>query len=330
MKRFLLFMVCVVLLLSPLMVTPARAAGACEGDPDGQACKDEIASNPQPPLDRIAVDRREVGAYSFYKVQPDTVVYDGPNGNIIGGITNGFSFVIVVAQKDGFAQLRDKTWVQRSQLKQTYASNFSGVILKGLPFPVAWMIQATLPSPAPGASNSKATPAIPRYKLVYIFATRKVGQWDWYLVGPGQWVEQRKVARMLPTSRPADATARWINVNLYEQVLTAYEGDTPVFATLISSGLPNFQTNVGSFKVWSRRKSTPMSGAMGQPDFYSLPAVPYVMFFDNEISLHGTYWHDGFGFKHSHGCVNMTITDAKWVYDWQGDADMMVNVTGGK
>jgi hypothetical protein len=332
MKRVLIFMISLMLAFSTLAtgIAPARAAGACEGDPDGQGCKDEIAANPAPPLDRLAVDRREVGGYSFYKVAPDTATYDGPNGNIIGGISNGFSFVIVIAQKDGFAQLRDKSWVKRTQLRQTYASNFSGVMLKGLPFPIAWVIQASLPSASAGAVTSKGVPAIPRYKLVYIYAIRKVGQWDWYLVGPGQWLEQRKVARVMPVARPGDATPKWVNVNLYEQVLTAYEGDTPVFATLISSGLPDFQTNAGSFKVWSRRRSTPMSGAMGQPDFYSLPAVPYVMFFDSDISLHGTYWHDGFGYKRSHGCVNMSITDAKWVYNWQGEEDMLVNVTNDK
>jgi hypothetical protein len=328
-KRLSFLLICVLMFLSPLTFAPARAAGSCEADPDGQGCKDEIAANLAPPLQNIAVDRREVGAYSFYKVAQDTVTYDAPNGNPVGKL-GGFSFVIVIAQKDGFAQLRDKTWVQRSQLKQYYASTFSGVALKSVPFPMAWVIQASIPAATPGGVLNKNTPAIARYKLVYIYATRKVGQWDWYLVGPGQWLEQRKVARLIPAAKPADATAKWVNVNLYEQVLTAYEGDTPVFATLISSGLPDFQTNVGTFKVWSRRKSAPMSGAMGQPDFYSLPAVPYAMFFDNDISLHGTYWHDGFGFKHSHGCVNMAIADAKWIYDWQGDGDLTVNVIAGQ
>src|SRR5204863_6795328 len=127
-------------------------------------------------------------------------------------------------------------------------------------------------------------------------------------------------------ARPADSSAKWVSVDLYEQVLIAYEGDTMVFATLISSGLTQFQTNIGVFKVWRQSKTTPMSGAMGQPDFYSLPSVPYVMFFDNDISLHGTYWHDGFGFKHSHGCVNMSISDAHWLYDWAGSDEVTVTV----
>lgn len=311
-------------------ISPARAAGACDSDPNGSSCLEEIKANPAPTVDPIEVDKREVGAYSFFKVLPDTATYDEPNGNVVGSINNGFTYVIVIAQKDGFAQLRNKTWVKRTQIKQSYASSYSGVIVKGLAFPMAWVIQAVIPSEEPGGSNKKTTPAIPRYTRLNIYAIRKVGQWEWYLVGAGQWVEQRKVARIMPVARAADSAEKWVNVNLYEQVLTAYEGDKLVFATLISSGLPDFQTNQGTFKVWSRQTSTPMSGAMGQPDFYSLPAVPYVMFFDNDISLHGTYWHDGFGFKHSHGCVNMSIADAKWVFKWQGDAELTVNVSDAR
>jgi hypothetical protein len=215
--------------------------------------------------------------------------------------------------------MRNKTWLRRSSLKQTFSSPFAGVQFdKPLAYPIAWVIQASLPSKVPGGVRDPKTPAINRYTLVNIFATVTVDGWEWYLVGPGQWLEQRKVARIKHATRPADASTKWVSVDLYEQVLTAYEGDTMVFATLISSGLTQFQTNVGVFKVWRQAKTTPMSGAMGQPDFYSLPSVPYVMFFDNDISLHGTYWHDGFGFKHSHGCVNMSISDARWVYEWAG------------
>ncbi len=154
----------------------------------------------------------------------------------------------------------------------------------------------------------------------------KVDQWDWYLVGPGQWLPQQKVARVVPATRPKDATDKWVSVDLFEKVLTAYEGDRLVFATLVSPGLPQWQTNVGVFKVWKRLTTAPMSGAMGQPDFYSLPAVPYVMYFDNDISLHGTYWHDGYGFNHSHGCVNLSISDAHWIFNWIGNGDLTVQV----
>jgi len=59
-----------------------------------------------------------------------------------------------------------------------------------------------------------------------------------------------------------------------------------------------------------------MSGAEGQEDFYYLEEVPWTMYFDNDIALHGAYWHDGFGYRRSHGCVNMSVTDAHWMYNF--------------
>jgi hypothetical protein len=96
----------------------------------------------------------------------------------------------------------------------------------------------------------------------------------------------------------------------------AYDDDTPVFATLIASGLPPYDTNEGLFEVWARLPVDPMSGATGAPEAYALQSVPYVMYFDEGISLHGSYWHDYYGYRQSHGCVNMTITDSRWIYEW--------------
>jgi lipoprotein-anchoring transpeptidase ErfK/SrfK len=64
-----------------------------------------------------------------------------------------------------------------------------------------------------------------------------------------------------------------------------------------------------------------MSGAEGKVDYYLVEDVPHTMFFDipNEIALHGAYWHDRFGYKHSHGCVNMPPLDAEWVFNWSAD-----------
>jgi hypothetical protein len=287
---------------------------------------DQMKAHPAPEVTPGDFDKKDVWSYSFWKVLPDTQLYDAPNGNVVGKIDNGFNFVGIYKQQDGFAQLRNKQWVLKSSLKQTYASEFTGVLInQPLQFPMVWVIQASIPASVPGGVRNPQTPAIKRYTLLNIFATVHVDQWDWYLVGPGQWLEQRKVARVVPAMKPAGAH-KWVAIDLFEQVLTAYEDDKLVFATLISSGLTAWQTNIGTFKVWKRVQTTAMSGAMGQPDFYSLPAVPYVMFFDNDISLHGTYWHDGFGFKHSHGCVNMSISDAHWLYDWAGSDEVAVTV----
>jgi lipoprotein-anchoring transpeptidase ErfK/SrfK len=100
--------------------------------------------------------------------------------------------------------------------------------------------------------------------------------------------------------------------------LIAYEDDTPVFATLIASGLPGTDTHEGLFTIWARVANDTMSGFAGAPNSYALQSVPWVMYFDGSISLHGTYWHDLFGFRRSRGCVNLTISDAHWLFEWSG------------
>lgn len=112
-----------------------------------------------------------------------------------------------------------------------------------------------------------------------------------------------------------------IYVDLTKQTLYAYQGKKLVMQTYISSG-KWFPTPIGDFTIWTKLRATRMSGGEGA-DYYDLPNVPYVMFFENQdvsrsvgFSFHGAYWHNNFGHAMSHGCVNMRITDAQKLYDW--------------
>lgn len=105
-----------------------------------------------------------------------------------------------------------------------------------------------------------------------------------------------------------------IYVDLSQQKLYAYQGDSEVMETLISSGKWN-NTPVGNFHIWIKLRATRMSGGEGA-DAYDLPNVPYVMYFYQDFGLHGAYWHDNFGHMMSHGCVNMRQIDAKALYEW--------------
>jgi lipoprotein-anchoring transpeptidase ErfK/SrfK len=121
----------------------------------------------------------------------------------------------------------------------------------------------------------------------------------------------------LPTSvapRPAVASSggtRWIDVDLTNQRVYAYEGDTVVNSFIVSTGTWLTPTVTGQFNVYVKYRSNKMSG----PGYY-LPDVPYIMYFHGSYGLHGTYWHNNFGTPMSHGCVNLTIPDAGWLYDW--------------
>lgn len=104
---------------------------------------------------------------------------------------------------------------------------------------------------------------------------------------------------------------KWIDVNLSQQMLYAFEGDTLVNSFLVSTGLPDTPTVTGTYYVWVKLLYDDMAG----PGYY-LPDVPYVMYFYRGYGIHGTYWHSNFGYPMSHGCVNMETSQAGWLFDW--------------
>lgn len=110
-----------------------------------------------------------------------------------------------------------------------------------------------------------------------------------------------------------------IYVDLSRQKLFAVEGDTTVFETWVSTGRWGW-TPTGNFRIWSKLRSTRMSGGSGA-DYYDLPNVPYVMYFYRDFGLHGAYWHNNFGHTMSHGCVNLRPIDAEVLFNWADGPD---------
>jgi LysM repeat protein len=117
-------------------------------------------------------------------------------------------------------------------------------------------------------------------------------------------------APVAPAGPPAGSGKRFL-VDLSEQMLYAYEGDSLVRSTLISSGLWPTTTVTGTYYVYLRYTSQRMRGPG-----YDLPGVPYVMYFYKGYARHGTYWHSTFGNPLSHGCVNMPTSEAEWAFNW--------------
>ena len=117
-----------------------------------------------------------------------------------------------------------------------------------------------------------------------------------------------------PASIPAGA--KWVLVDLSRQTMTAYEGESAVFATLISSGkVPEeTETHAGLYQVEHKMLYSNMHGEPDDP--YAVDRVPYTLYFHNSEGLHGTYWHDHFGTRESHGCVNLSLADARWLFNW--------------
>ncbi len=121
----------------------------------------------------------------------------------------------------------------------------------------------------------------------------------------------------VPTPPPAPApgtgpsSGKWIDINLSQQRITAYVGQTPVYSAIVSTGTWRTPTVVGTYSIYVKYRYTPMSG----PGYY-LPNVPHTMYFYRGYAIHGAYWHNNFGTPMSHGCVNLSLSDAAWFYNW--------------
>jgi lipoprotein-anchoring transpeptidase ErfK/SrfK len=114
-------------------------------------------------------------------------------------------------------------------------------------------------------------------------------------------------------------TEKWIEVDLSEQRLVAYEGTRPVLNVLISSGRSPTPTVTGVFRIRAKIHSQRMAGGNeADGTAYNLPNVQWVSYFYGAYAFHGTYWHRNFGHPMSHGCINMTNADAEWLYNWSG------------
>ncbi len=132
------------------------------------------------------------------------------------------------------------------------------------------------------------------------------------------WVGQRLRVRandqpestLSLVAAPADGK-RWIEVDLTNQTLTAWQGDVPVMFTAISSGRAGTPTVTGRFTVGTKYKVARMTGPG-----YDIPDVPWVMYFHQGYALHGAYWHNNFGVPMSHGCVNLRPGEAEMLYNW--------------
>lgn len=261
-------------------------------------------------------------------IQENAPVYESPHAAAQGSApkrTLGAGYVWVSVENqagvDGQTvfQINPGEYVSADALSFYQPSEFQGVALASQPErPFAWILKGVQPSITPAGDVNLAAPVYARYDLVQIFASEQLGDQVWYLIGPHQWINQIYVGKV-EASPPPEGVGQetsWVEVDLFEQTLAAYEGERMVYATLVSTGLRGWDTPPGLFQVWLNVRSRKMSGAYGRADYYFLEDVPWTMYFNRDVALHTAYWHDGFGYRHSHGCVNLPPSDAKWLFEW--------------
>jgi hypothetical protein len=331
--------------LSPGLCIPeffSPAAEGCLNLGPSQYLKDSAASGISLPLQPVPgwapdAELRVVPNFYAQVVRGSAPVF-GSLANSVSGesplyfLEAGFDYVSYIdrAEVDGapFYMIDQGVWMRGEDLSRISAMpNFQGRQFSQTPTQdFGWVLFEVQSQKLPGYENRNQTIRIYyRYTLVQIYRIEQIGDLDWYLIGPDEWVEGRQVARVTPNPTPPEGVSggRWVEVNLAEQTVAVYENEVMIFATVISSGIPGQWTQPGLFQAYKKKANETMSGSFtsDRSDFYYLEDVPWTIYFDQSRAFHGTYWHNGFGVPQSRGCVNLSPGDARWVFDWIEEGD---------
>lgn len=217
-----------------------------------------------------------------------------------------------------YVMLASGEWVRASPAEYT---SFQGLVFEKNPgTSFGWIVDAAPLRFAPGYASALTGQSLVRETVVPIYSVEETDGVKWYMVGINQWVERMYIRQINVDPTPPEGVTgtRWVDVNLYEQTLSVYENGQIRFATIIATGVEPYYTRPGLFQIYDKRPTETMTGAFeaDRSDAYFLQDVPWTMYFDAKRALHGAYWRTMFGFPQSHGCINLSVGDSHWLYDW--------------
>ena len=268
--------------------------------------------------------------YKYFHLEKSYVpILSGPAGSETGqSFAPGFVYVTYTDRVDTghgvYYMLPNGSWIPGKGARVSEISAYQGLQFKSPPEKAfGWAFEYIPVKLAPGYSAPETGVYLnPFLENFQVYATETVGGVEWNMIGSDQWVEARKVAIVTPSIEPPQGvtTGRWIDVDLAEQTLAVYEDHQLIFATVIASGLEPFWTRPGLFQIY-KKKATEEMRNNDPTDFYYLDNVPWTMYFDKARALHGAYWRTRFGYAQSHGCVNLSVGDSHWLFNWAHEGD---------
>ena len=214
-------------------------------------------------------------------------------------------------------------WIRASP---TTYSQYQGLLFKRTPVNrFGWIIDPTNPMREPSIFAQVVNEPLARENVVQVYDQIEAEGTTWYMIGFGKWVDRNKIRVVSPNPTPPQGVenGRWVDVDLYQQTLAVYEENELVFATLISTGYDPYYTQPGLFQVREKIEFETMTGAFqtGKVDYYLLEDVPWTMYYDGPRALHGAYWRSKFGSELSHGCINLSVGDSHWLFEWADVGD---------
>jgi len=272
--------------------------------------------------------------FSYFRVDDAGTLLFSSLGDAVGGGSAGMTIgpgqVLYVSyaeriESEGgiYYYLRDGGYIRGAGSRVALPYPFQGLLFSETPRNAfGWVLDTVESRRAPGFGSPGTGASYWRFQVVQVFATRSVDGVDWLMIAPGEWLEDRVVGVVDPdTVAPQGVTgSRWISVNLHQQTIAVYAQARLVFASMVSSGVDPYWTQPGLFQITEKKDTETMQGTFeaDRSDFYYLQDVPWTMYFDGRRALHGAYWHSFFGYPRSHGCVNLSLGDSHWLYDWAG------------
>lgn len=300
-------------------------------------CSDDAALSPSDPRPTSIVPGADGLWLQYFFVKPDgTSAYATLEAAVEGteerDLEGGWAVGVAEQRRAGgerWARTQKGLWIAEHDLVAAQPSSFHGTVVQDGRLDFAWVV--------PEKANVWSTPSVKskpagqhaRLETVTVrdgpSPAQAAPSGAMVQVDDASWMLARDLARPALSAPPAElagASERWIDVDLATQTLVAYDGPRAVYATLVSTGRgpagTDSATPPGVHRIWVKLLASDMDNVEREDvtQHYSMQDVPYVQFFDRGVALHGTYWHRDFGHVHSHGCVNLTPLDARWLFSF--------------
>jgi lipoprotein-anchoring transpeptidase ErfK/SrfK len=230
------------------------------------------------------------------------------------------------AQNRRFAISADARLIPADKLKADSGSPFHGYDIRKLGLPVAFVRKDGAQAyRLEGGRLVEADKLVPRSLVGLTGSVKELRGERMVETRDGLWVASAEIKTAAKSSKLpgwARGDSKWIDVSIQNQMLVLYEGAQPVYATLVSTGRDGLgepgktlSTPTGQFRIYQKHITTTMDSDVADHEF-ELRDVPWVMYFKAGYALHAAYWHDDFGRARSHGCINLSPIDARYVFFW--------------
>jgi lipoprotein-anchoring transpeptidase ErfK/SrfK len=310
---------------------------------DGWICGDFVVPGDLPPwgAQYPIMTSGEITPWPYAFVYKPTIEYRMNRGVLeeMRDLLAGFGFGVqrrIQHAEQNFFLTAEGTLVPRNAAGVSRrVSTFSGIALdNGKIWPVGFVHSKQAWAYSEPKRNSQSRIGkVERYAPFRVLEKTGTGRGRFFRFDKQAWLSARdvRVAANAPLPKDLAIDEKWIDVDTRQQIIVAYEGKTPVYATLISTGRTGHSHTIkGTFRIWAKVAAIAMDntdeeleetemvdgGLLEERNLFSLHDVPWTQFFFENYALHGVYWHNGFGNRRSHGCVNMAPIDARWFFNW--------------